>query len=354
MWTALGAQFDAILLPIIAGVASALAAALVPLLLAALTLWVITQTVGIMTGSSSASWPSLVWNAAIVVSVGALATTVAFTTGPLFQAWDGVRGEVASAFATASGGVVNATSPWGAIDAMATGQESALQQIRTEMANKSFYELPEILTLLAGWFILGLGGGLLQIVSGWLVMLTTFLGSFAIALAPLFLAAAAHRASRSYFVNWLTFLLSVALMSGVAMFCLSVSIRLTDWVFVRVGNFGPNLLSTPADFLSVVTTLAIIHALMAVMVFQGPSIAGQMLGAAGIGQGGSLMQTMLLLSRTAGRGASAAPATGPAPAGRIAGTPSAYVSGRAAGVAARYAYQQVASRMSARASAPRT
>jgi type IV secretory pathway VirB6-like protein len=353
MWTALGAQFDSILLPLIAGVAGVLAAALVPLLLAALTLWIVTQTVGIMTGSSSASWPSLVWNAAIVVAVGGLATTVAFTTGPLYDAWDGVRGEIASAFATASGGLVSAASPWDAIDAMAAAQETALQQIRNAMANKSFYELPEIITLMTGWFILGLGGGLLQIVSGWLVMLTSFLGAFAIALAPLFLAAAAHRASRTYFVNWLTFLLSIALMSGVAMFCLAVSIRLTSWVFLRVGAFGPNLLSTPADFLSVVTTLAIIHALMAVLVFQGPSIAGQMLGAAGIGQGGSLMQTMLLLSRTAGRGAAAAP-SGPAPAGRIAGAPSAYASGRAAGVAARYAYQQVASRMSARASTPRT
>lgn len=348
MWTALGAEFNAILVPIIAGVAAVLAAALAPVLLASLTLWLITQGAGLLTGGSSQPVPTIAWRAAIIVSVGALATAAAFTTGPVFQAWDGIRGQIATAYATASGGAVDPTTPWSAIDAMAARLEDALRQMREEAASKSFYEITEYLTLMLGWFILGVCGGLLQLVCGWLVMLTTLLGAFAIGLAPLFIAAAAYQATRSYFMNWLTFLLSVAAMSGVAMFCMAVSIRLTNWIFGRVASFGPTLFASAADFLGVVLTLAVMHILMAVLVFQGPSLTSQMLGAAGIGQGGSLLQTAALLTRIT---RSSAPAASSAPSvGRITGASSAYRGGHAAGAATRHVYQQVAARMSARAS----
>jgi type IV secretion system protein VirB6 len=349
VWTPLGAEFNAILLPIIAGVAAALAAVLVPVLLAALTLWLVTQGAGLMTGGSSAPVPALLWKAAIIVAVGTLATTVAFTTGPLFQAWDGIRGEIATAFATASGGLVNAATPWAALDALGLELETALMQIRAEAAKvSSFYELPEYLTYLAAWVILGISGGVLQLVAGWLVMLSSLLGAFAIGLAPLFIAAAAFQASRQYFINWLTFLLSIATLSGVAMFCLAVSIRLSVWAFARAATFSATFTGSAADFLGVVLLLAVVQLLLAVLVFQGPSIASQMLGAAGIGQGGGLIQTAMLLSKISRGGAAAAPS---APSvGSITAPSGAYRGGLAAGAATRHVYQQVAARMGARAS----
>jgi len=346
MWGALGTQFNNLLNPIAAAVASALAAALVPLIAVFLTTWLIWQGIQLMTGGSSASVPDIVRRAALIIAVGVTATSVAFITGPLLDAWQGVRGEIAASFAAASIVPVNPANPWTALDAMAVQLDDSLGVLRAAAGRLKWTEVPEYLSLFAAFLLLLICGGVLQLVAGWLVMLSTFLGAFGVALAPLFILAAAFQVTRQFFMNWLSFLLNVALLSGVAMFAIAVSLGLVNWVFIRIGAMGGLLVAT-ADFFRIVGFLAIVHVMLAVMVYQGPAITAQMIGAAGIGQGGGLAQTVLLLSRMGGARGGAGAAAGPVPGqvGAASQPSAAYRAGQAAGQAGRFVYQRVAARM---------
>lgn len=348
MWAALGTAFNNLLNPIVAAVATGLAVALVPLLLAFLTTWLIWQGMQLMTGGSSASVPDLVRRAAILIAIGITATSAAFITGPLLDAWNGVRGEVAASFAGASPVPVNPNNPWTALDSMAVQLNDALNEIRARAGRLGWTEIPEYLSYFAAFLLLMICGGLLQLVAGWLVMLSTFLGAFGIALAPLFILAAAFQVSRQFFMNWVSYLLNVALLSGVAMFAIAISLGLVNWVFQRIADPAMGgLFGAAVDFFLIVGFLAVVHVMLAVMVYQGPAITAQMIGAAGFGQGGGLAQTVLLLSRMGGARGGAGASAGPVPGqvGTASQPSAAYRAGQAAGEAGRFVYQRVAARM---------
>jgi type IV secretory pathway VirB6-like protein len=240
---------------------------------------------------------------------------------------------------------VSPANPWTALDAMAVQLNDSLTEIRTRAGLLGWTEIPEYLSYFAAFLILMACGGILQLVSGWLVMLSTFLGAFGIALAPLFILAAAFQVSRQFFMNWVSYMLNVALLSGVAMFAIAVSLGLVNWVFLRVSSMPGGLLDNTTDFFLIVGFLAVVHVMLAVMVYQGPAITAQMMGASGFGQGGGLAQTVLLLSRMGGSRGSAASAALPSPVGAVSAPSAAYRAGQATGQAGRYVYQRVASRM---------
>jgi hypothetical protein len=144
MWGQLGIQFNSLINPIVAAVAAALAAALIPLLVVCLTIWLVWQGILLMTGGSSASVPDLVRRAAIIIAIGATATSAAFITGPLLDAWQGIRGEVAASFAAASAVPVNAANPWTALDAMAVQLNVSLTEIRTRAGLLGWTEIPPV------------------------------------------------------------------------------------------------------------------------------------------------------------------------------------------------------------------
>lgn len=343
MWTGLGLQLDGILNPVVAAVAAALAAALVPLLAVWLTTWLIAEGTRLMTGGSSASVPDLARRAAFVIAIGLTATSAAFISGTLLDAWRGVRGQVAGAFAAAiPGGIADPSNAWAVLDTMGTRLDDVLMQLRQRASTLSWYELPEYLSLFSAYLILGLAGGLLQLVAGWLIMLSTFLGAFAIGLAPVFIIAAAFAFSRQWFMNWLTYVLNVAVLSAVAMFAIAVSLAMSSWAVARVGAMPGGLFGAAADYFGIVLMLSTVHVLLAVMVYQGPSITGQLLGAAGVGQGGGMLQTLLLLGRMGGisRAVSARSAA-PSTAGSVSAPSAGYRAGRTLG----YAYQRVAAQL---------
>ncbi len=345
MWNQFGAQLDGVLNPVVAAVAGWLAAALGGLLLVWLTTWIVINGIRVVTDGSSSSIIDLVRRAAFIIAIGATATSVPFISGPLLDGWRGVRGEVAGAFAAAvPGAPANPSDAWVVLDAMSAQLDRVLVELRMRASRLSFVELPEYLSLLTAYLMVGICGGLLQLVAGWLVMLSTFLGVFAVALAPLFIIAAAFEFSRQWFMNWVTYLLNVAVLTSVAMFAIAVSLALSSWTITRVvGMGGGGLFGAAADYFGIVLMLSAAHVLLAVMVYQGPSITAQMLGAAGVGQGGGMLQTVLLLSRM-GRIERAVRPTSPAGAA-AAGAVSQPTAGYRAGRNAAHAYQRVAAQM---------
>jgi hypothetical protein len=345
MWGQLGAQFNALLNPIVASVAGSLGGAIGILIVVFLTTWLVWQGIVLMTDGGGSSAPDVVRRAAIIIAVGTTATATSFITGPVLDAWDGVRGQIAAAFAAGSPIPVDPANPWSALDALSVQLNDALTTIRTRAATLGWTEMLEYLSYFAAFLLLMICGGLLQLIAGWLIMLSTFLGAFGIALAPLFILAAAFQISRQFFMNWVSFLLSAALLSSVAMFAIAVSLGLVNWLFARVNGAFGGLFGATADFFLIVGFIAVVHVMLAVMIYQGPAIAGQMLGAAGFGQGGGLAQTVLLLSRMGGaRGGAGAPSA-PIQVGTVAQPSAAYRAGQAAGQTGRFVYQRVAARM---------
>lgn len=344
-WGEIGNQINGVVGTVFAAVAAALAGYLLPLAGTLFTLYLIVLGARMATGQES-ELPAAVWRTAWVGVVIGLATSAGFVAGPVFDLFDSLRGGIASAFVVGGGaGGVSPTDPWSAIDQFAAAAYDSMERLRTRAAGLNWYELPEYLNLAAAYLLVAISTGVLQLVSAFLVGLGTFLGAFGLAVAPLFIFALAWQPTRSFFMSWLGFMFNVALLSGVSMFSLAISIRLSVWFSNHI-EAGGGILEGPVDFMAVALMWAVVHSFLAVIVYQGPAIAAQLTGGAGFAQGGGLVYSISRFTRSRD-GSSASQSSG---VGTVT-QPSrlrmaSEAAGRSAGQATRYVYERIASRSS--------
>ncbi len=340
-WGEIGNQLNGIVGSVFTAVAASLAGYLAALIAAIYTLYFVVVGARAATGQEP-DLPAMVWRISWVLVVGALATSASFVAGPAFEVFDSVRGGIASAFVSggAIGAEVNPSDPWTAIDNFAQSAYASMEELRVKASSLNFYELPEYLNLMLAYVLIGISTGVLQLISAFLVGLGTFLGAFGLAIAPLPILALAFAPTRSYFMSWLSFMFNVAMLSGVSMFSLAISIKLSHWFADHIADKG-GILEGPTDFLMVALMWSFVHMFLAVLVYQGPSITAQLTGGAAFGQGGGLVHSVMrhFTRQQNNSGAATGVGTVSRPSRLRAASEAA---GYAAGRATSYVYQRIA------------
>ena len=323
MFTWVGSQFDILLGTYVLNVVATLMAALAPIALSLLTLWVALYGWAVLRHEVPESVPTFVWKVfkiglvfALALQSGVYITNIADTANALSTG-------VATTFLPAAADPTTVATPYALLDAF---NDQAGQLVLDLLKDAGITRLD----LLFAAIVCSIGNVLFLCMALFVISLAKLVLTFVIAVGPIFMLCLAWRPTQRFFDSWLSMLLNAVVLAWFAFFALGLSIymgqSLVRVVLSNGGFLGPNF-NVVAESLK----YCVVMVLMAIICLQAPSLAAALTGGAAIQQGVQMIQNTLMVAglRSA---VSARNATSGAGGVIQAGAGAATVAGRAAAV----------------------
>lgn len=269
-------------------VVSALASALTPIALSALTLWVALYGWAVLRNEVAETVPTFLWKLFKLGLVFALALQAAFYVSTVSDAANALATGVAATFlpATASPGTVS--SPYALLDAFNDQAGLLVADLLKEAGITR-------LDLLFAAVVCAIGNVLFLCVALFVVTLSKLFLTFVIAIGPLFIFSLAWRPTQRFFDSWLSMALNAVVLTWFAFFALGISVYLGQSIVQAVqaqGGFHGTAFNVVIESLK----YCIVMVLMAVICFQAPSLASALTGGAAVQQGVQLVQNVLMMA----------------------------------------------------------
>ena len=323
MFTWLGTKLTAILSTYVLGVVSALMAAITPIALTAMTLWVILYGWAVLRNEVSETVPSFVWKVTKIGLVLAFALQSSFYISNVSDAATSIATGVATTFLPSSAPATTITSPYALLDQF---NDNASKQVSDIMVDAGITRLD----LLLAAAIFSIGSVAFLCIALFVVTLATIFMTFIIAVGPIFVFCLAWKPTQRFFDSWLSMLLNAVVLTWFAFFALGLSAFLGDQMFIAIQTSGGFLGST-LNVLGEATRYCVLMIVMAIICFQAPSLASALTGGAAVQQGIQMVQNaMMVAGLSASRsGGSSAAAVGAAGGVVRAGTGLPYAAGQA-------------------------
>ena len=304
MFAWVGSQFDAILNSYVLGVVSSLMAAIAPIALTAMTIWVALYGWAVLRNEVSETVPTFVWKVFKIGLVLVFALQSGFYIRNVSESADALAMGVASTFLPAGVDPSTVNSPYVLLDRF---NDDASAQVADIMREASMFRLDLVL---AG-AIFSIGSVLFLCIGLFVVTLAKLFLTFVIAVGPLFILCLAWRPTARFFDSWLSMVLNAVVLTWFAFFALGLSTYVGAAMF-RAINDGGGFLGSTFNVLGEATRYCVLMVLMAIICFQAPSLASALTGGAAIQQGVQMIQNAMMVaglrSERAARGA-AAPAS---------------------------------------------
>jgi type IV secretion system protein VirB6 len=324
-----GSKFDAILSNYVLDVVAALMAAIAPIALTAMTIWVALYGWAVLRNEVSESVPTFLWKVVKIGLVLAFALQSGFYIANVSDTANALAMGVASTFLPTGVDPATVTTPYALLDKF---NDDASAQVADIMKEASMFRLD--LLLAAATF--SVGSVLFLCIGLFVVTLAKLFLTFVIAIGPLFILCLAWRPTARFFDSWLSMVLNAVVLTWFAFFALGLSTYMGAAMFKAILD-GGGFLGGTFNVLGEATRYCVLMILMAIICFQAPSLASALTGGAAIQQGVQMVQNAMMVaglrSASAGRGAGATTAGGVIRAG--AGLP--FAAGQAAGVGGRFA-----------------
>ena len=336
MFTWVGSQFDSVLSTYVLSVVTALMAAITPVALTAMTLWIILYGWAVLRNEVSETLPTFLWKVVKIGLVLAFALQSGFYIANVADTANALAMGVASTFLPAGVDPSTVSSPYALLDKF---NDDASAQVADIMKEASLFRLDLVL---AG-AIFSLGSVAFLCIALFVVTLAKLFLTFVIAIGPLFILCLAWRPTARFFDSWLSMVLNAVVLTWFAFFALGLSAFVGNQIFLAI-HTGGSFLGSTFNVLGEATRYCVLMILMAILCFQAPSLASALTGGAAIQQGIQMIQNAMMVSglRSSARGAGSAPGAGgviragaslPHAAGAAAAS-----TGRHAGTAARRGY----------------
>ncbi len=328
MFTWIGTQFTTILGTYVLGVVTDLMAAIAPVALTAMTLWVALYGWAVLRNEVPETVPTFLWKVFKIGLVLAFALQSAFYMANVAATADALATGVATTFLPAGADPATVASPYALLDAF---NDQASQLVLDLMADAGVMRLD----LLLAATICAIGNVVFLCIALFVVTLSKMVMAFVLAVGPLFVLALAWRPTVRFFDSWLSMLLNAVVLTWFAFFALGLSVFLGQSMVQSAhdhGGFGgPNF-----NVLGESLRYCVVMVLMAIICFQAPSLASALTGGAAVHQGIQMVQNAVMVAslRSTGAARTAAPAT----AGGVirAGSGLPYATGAAARAIARH------------------
>ena len=328
MFTWVGAKLNAILSTYVLGVVSSLMAALAPLVLAVMTLWVFLYGWAVLRGEIAESIPTFLWKVFKIGLVLAFALQSALYMSNVSDTADALATGVATTFLPAAVDPGTVTSPYALLDAF---NDKASELVLDLMKDAGITRLD----LLLAAVICSIGNVVFLCIALFVISLSKLFLAFVIAVGPIFVLALAWRPTARFFDSWLSMVLNAVVLTWFAFFALGLSVYMGQGMVKAAqdaGGFDGPTLNAVGESLRYCAVMI----LMAIICFQAPSLASALTGGASVQQGIQMVQNSMMVagvwSTAAAR--SAAPATASGGVIRVGpGLP--HAAGRATGAAAR-------------------
>ena len=306
MFTWLGSKFAAILSTYVLGVVSSLMAALAPIALSALTLWVLIYGWAVLRNEVPETVPSFLWRVTKIGLVMAFALNAGEYIANVADTANALATGVATTFVHSSAPAMTITSPYGLLDQF---NDNASKQVADIMRDAGITRLD--LFFAAGVFSVGTVAFLC--IAVFVVTLATVFLTFIIGVGPIFVLCLAWKPTQRFFDSWLSMLLNAVVLTWFAFFALGLSAFISDQMFAAIQS-GGGFTDSALNVLGEATRYCVLMIVMAIICFQAPSLASALTGGAAIQQGIQMVQNAMMVA-----GLRAARATAPNVAGASGG-----------------------------------
>ena len=336
MFNWLGSQFDSVLSTYVLNVVSTLMAAITPIALTAMTLWITLYGWAVLRNEVSETVPTFVWKVVKIGLVLAFALQSGFYISNVSDTANALAMGVASTFLPSGVDPSTVSSPYALLDKF---NDDASAQVADIMKEASMFRLDLVL---AG-AVFSVGSVAFLCIALFVVTLAKLFLTFVIAVGPLFILCLAWRPTARFFDSWLSMVLNAVVLTWFAFFALGLSAFIGNQIFLAIHS-GGGFLGSTFNVLGEATRYCVLMILMAIICFQAPSLASALTGGAAVQQGIQMIQNAMMVSglRSSSRGAGAVAGAGgvirsgaglPHAAGAAAGT-----TGRSASTMARRGY----------------
>lgn len=326
MFAWVGAKFDAILNTYVLGVVANLMAAIAPIALTTMTLWVALYGWAVLRNEVSETLPTFMWKVFKIGLVLAFALQSGFYISNVADSANALAMGVASTFLPVGVDPATVATPYALLDKF---NDDASAQVADIMKEASMLRLDLFLAAA----IFSIGSVSFLCIGLFVVTLAKLFLTFVLAVGPLFILCLAWRPTARFFDSWLSMVLNSVVLTWFAFFALGLSTYMGAAMFKAIID-GGGFLGGTFNVLGEATRYCVLMILMAIICFQAPSLASALTGGAAIQQGIQMVQNAMMVgglrSASAARGAGAGAAGGVIRAG--AGIP--HAAGRATGAAA--------------------
>lgn len=346
MFAKLEAWFNAFFLGYAARVSADLAVGLVPVALALVTVYVAIYGLAVMRGEATEPVGTFAWKMAKVGAILSFALPGLYYSGNVAAAATGLQDGLATLFVAPR--AVAAATAFGALDLANT---AANEQLALLWKDAGLFRLDLVLASL----LFSLGTTIFLVLGAFVALLGKLILTFALAIGPLAILCLLFKPTARFFDSWVSFVLSAVVLSWFVFFALGMSLYVSDRVVAAIADGSAFVAGVPGSVgaLEAAGTYLAVMCLLAIVLYQAPSLASSLTGGASIQTGAQMISNAVVASRLGGRAGAAAAASGSGGSmGRGGGA--AYVAGRAAGAVssaggaaasgARAAYQRVAQR----------
>ncbi len=298
-----GNQLDGILSTYVLGVVTTLMAALAPIALTAMTIWVALYGWAVLRNEVQETVPVFLWKVFKISLIMAFALQSGFYIANVSETANSLAFGVASTFLPASVDPATVVSPYQLLDKF---NDDASAQIADIMKDASLFRLDLILA--AGVF--SVGSVVFLCIALFVVTLSKLLLTFVIGIGPLFVLSLAWRPTARFFDSWLSMVLNAVVLTWFAFFALGLSAYMGVSMFKAIED-GGGFLGATFNVLGEATRYCVLMILMAILCFQAPSLASALTGGAAVQQGIQMVQNAMMVAglRSAASGRSAVPAT---------------------------------------------
>ena len=346
MFAKLESWFNAFFLGYAARVSGDLAVGLVPVALALVTVYVAVYGLAVMRGEAIEPVGTFAWKMVKVGAILSFALPGLYYSGNVAAAATGLQDGLATLFVAPGGG--GAATAFGALDLANT---AANEQLALLWKDAGMLRLDLVVASL----LFSLGTTIFLVLGAFVGLLGKLILTFALAIGPLAILGLLFKPTARFFDSWLSFVLSAVVLSWFVFFALGMSLYVSEKVVRAIAMGGAFVPGAPdaVGALEAASTYLAVMCLLAIVLYQAPSLASSLTGGASIQTGAQMISNAVVATRLGGRAGAAAAASGSGGSmGRGGGT--AYVAGRAAGAVgsaggaaasgARAAYQRVAQR----------
>jgi type IV secretion system protein VirB6 len=328
MFTWIGNQFTAVLATYVLGVVKALVAAITPVALSCLTIWVVLYGWAVLRNEVPESLHAFAWKLFKIGLAFAFSLQASFYIENVAEVADALATGVASTFLPAATDPAAVTSPYALLDAF---NDKASQLVLDLLKEAGITRLD----LLFAAVVCSIGNVLFLCIALYVITLSKLFLTFAIAVGPLFILCVAWRPTARFFDSWLSMVLNAVVLTWFSFFALGLSLYMGQELVQVIQSEG-GFLGGSFNVVGESLKYCIVMTLMAIICFQAPSLASALTGGAAIQQGIQMIQNVLMVSglRSAGHARGASRASG----GVIqAGAGLPHAAGYATGAAGRHA-----------------
>ena len=347
MFARLETWFNAFFLGYAARVSGDLAVGLVPIALLLVTVYVAVYGLAVMRGEATEPVGTFAWKMVKVGAILSFALPGLYYSGNVAAAATGLQDGLATLFVAPR--AVAAGTAFGALDLANT---AANEQLALLWKDAGMFRLDLVLASL----LFSLGTTIFLVLGAFVALLGKLILTFALAIGPLAILCLLFKPTARFFDSWLSFVLSAVVLSWFVFFALGMSLYVSDRVVAAIADGSAFVAGVPGSVgaLEAAGTYLTVMCLLAIVLFQAPSLASSLTGGASIQSGTQMVTNSMVAMRAMGGGRSGGSSAASGGGSMSRGGGAAYVAGRAAGAVgsaggavagdARAAYQRVAQR----------